>query len=272
MRCFFYDPAQESGEQVVIQGAEAHHISTVLRLRLGDKAELLDGAGRMLVSQIEEISADRVLFRILRRCHELPSRSPLTLAAALLKGKKMDLLVQKATELGVHSFVPLITRYCERQNRDKVLFDRWQRIMREACKQCRQPWLMRISRPLPLHELDMPPDSLKIMPWEQERRCSFSDLALQAGQPALLLLGPEGGFHPDEVDFARSGGFRTVSLGPRTLRAETAALTAAALVQHGLGNLAPAPERYFISDHDHQKDHHSPCSSAAGKSSGNHSI
>jgi 16S rRNA (uracil1498-N3)-methyltransferase len=269
MRRFFYDPAQESSEHLLIEGAEARHISTVLRLRLGGTAELLDGAGRVLVGQIERISADSVLFRILSRRREPESRSPLTLAAALLKGKKMDLLVQKAAELGVHSFIPLITRYCEPQGRDKQMIDRWQRIMLEACKQCGRPWLMRISTPLPLHELEIPQDSLKIMPWEKETVRSFSDINIKAGQSALLLIGPEGGFHPEEVDFAKQCGFNTVSLGPRILRAETAVLTAAVLVQHGLGNLAPAPERYFTLDNGSQKDNHPSSSGAAGESSGN---
>ena len=258
MRCFFYDPAQDDGEHVVLHGAEAHHLKTVLRLHQGEKAKLLDGAGGVLVSQIEEISADRALFRILSRSQALQSRSPLTLAIALLKGKKMELLVQKATELGVHSFVPIITRYCEPQSWDTRVLDRWQRIMREACKQCRRPWLMSISAPVALPELHFPAHSLKIMPWEKETSCSFSALEIKAGQAALLLIGPEGGFHPQEVEYAVDSGFRTVSLGPRTLRAETAALTAVALVQHGLGNLAPAPECYCTSDNDHQKDHHSP--------------
>ncbi len=242
MRRFFYDPAQESDGHLLIEGAEAHHISTVLRLRLGETAELLDGAGQVLTGQIERISAESVLFRILSRRLEPKGHSSLTLAAALLKGKKMDMLVQKATELGAHHFIPVITRYCEPQGRDKHAAERWQRIMLEACKQCGRPWLMRISAPLPLHDLDILADSLKIMPWEKESTCSFADIAMQAGQSALLLIGPEGGFHPEEVEYARSCGFRTVSLGPRTLRAETAALTAAVLVQHGLGNLAPASE------------------------------
>lgn len=242
MRRFFYDPAQENGEQVLIKGAEAHHIRTVLRLRISETAELLDGAGKVLVSQIEQINADGVLFRILSRRQEPEGRSPLTLAVALLKGKKMDMLVQKATELGVQYFVPVLTRYCEPQGRDKQMLDRWQRIMLEACKQCGRPWLLRISAPLTLHDLEIPADSLKIMPWEKETSCSFSSLAVKAGQPAMLLIGPEGGFHAEEVEYARSCGFKTVSLGSRTLRAETAALTAAVLVQHGLGNLVPLPE------------------------------
>ncbi len=245
MRRFFYNPTDEADGQVSISGAEAHHLRAVLRMRLGDTAELLDGAGGALFSEIELISVDSVVFRTLRRRNEPESRSPLTLVMAMLKGKKMDMVVQKATELGVSSFVPIITRYCEPQGRDSQLLDRWQRIMLEACKQCGRARLMEISAPQPLSELRLPPESRKIMPWENETACPFAASGVEPGQPLALLIGPEGGFHPAEVEQATDWGFRTVSLGPRVLRAETAAVAAATLAQHLLGNLEPPEHQIF---------------------------
>ena len=245
MRRFFYDPADEVADHVLINGGEAHHLKTVLRMRLGDTAELLDGAGGALFGEIERISADSVSFRILSRRAEPESRSPLTLVMALLKGKKMDTVVQKATELGVSSFIPVITHYCEPQGRDSQLFDRWQRIMLEACKQCGRARLMKISPPQPLSELRFPAESRKIMPWENETACSFAAADVKPGQPLILLVGPEGGFHPAEVEQARSCGFSIVSLGPRVLRAETAAVAAAVLAQHLLGSLEPPDHPIF---------------------------
>jgi len=245
MRRFFYDPAHEAAGHVLISGAETHHLRTVLRMRLGDTAELLDGAGGALTGEIERISADSVSFRILSRRAEPESRSPLTLAMALLKGRKMDIVVQKATELGVSSFVPVITRYCEPQGRDSQLLERWRRIMLEACKQCGRLRLMEISSPQPLHELRCPAESRKIMPWENETACSFAAVGIEPGQPLVLLIGPEGGFHPAEVEQARSSGFSIVSLGPRVLRAETAAVAAAVLAQHLLGSLEPPEHPIF---------------------------
>ncbi|WP_417914793.1 RsmE family RNA methyltransferase [Candidatus Electronema sp. JM] len=235
MRRFFYDPAQETADCVLISGAEAHHLRTVLRMRPGDAAELLDGAGGVISCEIEQLNHDFVTFRILSRRREPESSSPLTLAVALLKGKKMDMLIQKATELGVRSFLPVMTRYCEPQGRDSESLERWQRIMLEACKQCGRATLMHIAPPQPLAALNLPSDGLKIMPWEGETVCTFSALGVQAGQPVTLLIGPEGGFHPSEVEQARRSGFKTVSLGRRTLRAETAAITAAVLAQQVLG-------------------------------------
>ncbi len=240
MRRFFYEPAQEAAGYILIKGAEAHHIRTVLRLRLGEKAELLDGVGGVVYSRIDQINSDSVSFRILSRRQEPENCRPLTLVMALLKGKKMDMIVQKATELGVHRFVPVITHYCEAQSRDSQMLPRWQRIMLEACKQCGRPWLMQINEPASLHQLNIPAESLKVMPWEKETACSFSTLNIETEtrQPALLLIGPEGGFHSEEVEYARGCGFKTVSLGPRILRAETAALTATVLIQHCLGSLS----------------------------------
>jgi 16S rRNA (uracil1498-N3)-methyltransferase len=245
MRRFFYDPACEADGQVQIIGAEAHHLRTVLRMRPGDTAELLDGAGGALFGEIERISTDSVSFRILRHRTEPESRSPLTLVMAMLKGKKLDTVVQKATELGVSRFVPVITRYCEPQGRDSQLIDRWRRIMLEACKQCGRARLMEINPPQPLHELRFPAESRKIMPWENETSCAFAASGVVPGLPLVLLIGPEGGFHPAEVEQAAGCGFRTVSLGPRVLRAETAAIAAAVLAQHLLGNLDPPDHPIF---------------------------
>ena len=245
MRRFFYDPAHEADGHVLISDAEAHHLRTVLRMRPGDTAELLDGAGGALFGEIERISADSVSFRILRRRTEPESRSPLILAQALLKGKKMDTVVQKATELGVSRFIPVITRYCEPQGRDSQLIDRWRRIMLEACKQCGRARLMEISSPQPLPELRFPAESCKIMPWENETACAFAASGVEPGLPLVLLIGPEGGFHPAEVEQAAGWGFRTVSLGPRVLRAETAAVAAAVLAQHLLGSLQPPDHPIF---------------------------
>jgi 16S rRNA (uracil1498-N3)-methyltransferase len=233
MRRFFYDPNRQDGsDRIVLAGAEAHHLRTVLRMRLGDSAELFDGAGGVALGRIEELQADRAVFRIFS-CHAEPEAGPpLILALALLKGQKMEMVIQKAAELGVSTFIPVVSRYCDRQDCSGQVLQRWQRIMLEACKQCRRPVPMRILPPLPLRELSFPGDCQRILPWEQEKECLSAFAELQAGLPVVVLVGPEGGFHPDEAAYARESGFRTVSLGPRILRAETAAIAAAVLAQH----------------------------------------
>ncbi len=241
MRRFFYDPRREETDQIRITGSEAHHIRKVLRMRPGGRAELFDGTGGVVVAELKEIKSDEVIFAVVSRSVEQHTETPLTLAQSMLKGTKMDLLVQKATELGVHTFVPIITRYSEKQPKAAHQLKRWQRIMLEACKQCRRPIPMKLVPPAALSELGLPPGSKKIMPWENEVNRSFSAADLDNGQPVLLLVGPEGGFHPAEVEYARDTGFRTLSLGPRILRAETAALAAVTLVQHAVHNFEAVP-------------------------------
>ncbi len=235
MRRFFYDPGiQETDEQILISGPEAHHIRNVLRMQAGDCAELFDGKGAIIAGEISRISAKEVVFKVLSRSDAADAGVPLTLAQAVIKGKKMDLVIQKATELGVATFVPVLTRYCENLGRAGNQLERWQRIMLEACKQCRRPVPMQICSPAKLQELSFPEGGHKIMPWEKEAGASFPALELGDGQPVLVLIGPEGGFHPSEVAYAEEVGFTTISLGPRILRAETAALAAVVLVQQGM--------------------------------------
>ena len=242
MRRFFYDPVLRNEEEfVLITGTEAHHIRNVLRMQVGDNAELFDGKGAVVSGEITRISAKEVIFRVLSRQDASNAGVPLTLAQAVLKGKKMELLVQKATELGVHTFLPVLTRYCENPSKAGQQLERWQRIMLEACKQCRRPIPMQICVPVALKEILLPEEGYKIMPWENEAGTLFSSLELDNGQPVLVLIGPEGGFHPSEVTYAEEAGFRTISLGPRILRAETAALAAVVLAQQAMGNFALFP-------------------------------
>ncbi|MCI5120952.1 MAG: 16S rRNA (uracil(1498)-N(3))-methyltransferase [Candidatus Electrothrix sp. AUS4] len=239
MRRFFYDPViQDEEELILITGPEAHHIRNVLRMQVGDGAELFDGKGAVVSGEITRISAKEVVFQVLSRQDASDSGVPLTLAQAVLKGKKMDLLVQKATELGVHTFLPVITRYCEHPGKAGQQLERWQRIMLEACKQCRRPIPMQICAPVALKEIPFPEEGHRVMPWENEAGRPFSALDLGNGQPVLVLVGPEGGFHPAEVAYTKEVGFKTVSLGSRILRAETAALAAVVLAQQGMGNFA----------------------------------
>lgn len=239
MRRFFFNPDQETADRILITGSEARHIATVLRMQPGTEVELFDGRGTAICGQIQQVSSREVIIRILSRNIELETGTPLNLVQAMLKGKKMDFLIQKATELGVHTFIPLISRYCEKRPHGDRQTERWQRIMLEACKQCRRPVPMQISQPVSLEQLPLAEDSNRIMPWEDENSRSLSPSLLQDNLPTLLLIGPEGGFHPDEVSLARDLGFHTVSLGPRILRAETAALAAVAIVQHCTHNLEP---------------------------------
>ena len=218
-------------------------MTTVLRIQPGTEVELYDGCGTTVRGEVRKITAEQVQIRILGRSRQADTTAPLNLVQAMLKGKKMDFLIQKATELGVQTFCPVTSRFCEKKKHSSRTAERWQRIMLEACKQCGRPIPMQINAPVPLNTLAPDVNSNLIMPWEDEDSSPLSPALLRQDSPTMLLIGPEGGFHPDEVAFARDLGFSTISLGPRILRAETAALTAAAIVQYLTHNLDPAAEQ-----------------------------
>ena len=239
MHRFFFNPDQQTGNQIWITGSEARHIKTVLRMRIGNKVELFDGMGSRIAGQITRVGSREVVIRILSHRTESQDTAPLTLVQAMLKGKKMEMLIQKATEPGVHTFIPLITRYCEKQARSER-GERWQRIMLEACKQCGRPVPMQIMKPVLLEQLSLPTDCNRIMAWEDEDSRPLTSDLFYDNTPTTLLIGPEGGFHPSEISHCRDLGFNTVSLGSRILRAETAAIATVAIIQHLTHNLDPA--------------------------------
>lgn len=248
MRRFFVEPENITGSRAILAGAEARHISTVLRLSTGMAVTLFDGSGTYYEAEIVRISPNRVETRITSimpylDVHE-DSRPALHLGLGLLKGKKMDLVIQKITELGVASLYPFRSDFCAALTPDANKLSRWQKIALEACKQCNRP------KPPSLHEAanftDILSDTLrqtydlKLIFWEEESHQSLPQ-ALEASKSCrscLVLIGPEGGFSPAEVKDAVAAGFQPVSLGSRILRAETAAIAAAAILQYQIGNLA----------------------------------
>lgn len=255
MHRFFIQPQSVSDGIVFITGIEAHHLTNVLRLRAGETVELYDGSGSVYQARIEQLEANgRVRAALFAVAEETEAAAPaLYLGQALLKGKKMDFVVQKATELGVAGLLPFVSKHCiNRQHpetREGRRQERWARIIAEACKQCGRPVPPCCQEVSSLDGLltDVADSyDAKLIFWEGERTGHLDELWEKAAVPAaknaglrrvLILIGPEGGFSEDEVVKAREAGFQAVTLGRRVLRAETASLAAVAIVQHLLGNL-----------------------------------
>ncbi len=241
MRRFFLPPASLDGESINIDGPEARHLSQVLRLGPGAHVEFFDGSGLVYVAELVTVGKLRVTARVTdcRQSGTPHSVSPLTVAQALLKGKKMDLLVQKATELGVHAFVPVLSRRCENHGHREHQIERWQRIMIEACKQSHRDEPMLLHPATPLADLETSGYAHRLAAWEDEPSQELpGNLAAQPG-PICLLLGPEGGLDPSDLDSLRARHFLTVSLGAHILRGETATLAAIAIIQYQTGVLRP---------------------------------
>lgn len=246
MRYFSLEPPLQTGERRRIVGPDVKHIRNVLRLKAGNGVMVTDGSGYEYEAQITAVAAKHVELLILDRS---PSRAEstvrITAAQAFLKDKKMDLLVRQLTELGISRWIPFV---CERsvprpeKKRLAARTARWRKIAGEAIKQCRRERLPEIADMMSFGDLVAlgGPYEKKLIFWEDETRRLPQDLpARNFSDPGeiLMVVGPEGGFSDEEIEQAEKSGFSTVGLGPRILRAETAAIVACALIQYVWGDL-----------------------------------
>jgi 16S rRNA (uracil1498-N3)-methyltransferase len=248
MRFFFVDPERVSGDCARLEGDEARHIKNVLRLRPGEAIGLLDGAGREYSGRIEALASEGVEVRITgSRPAAGGSRIRLSVAQGFLKEKKMDRLVHQISEMGAARWVPFVSsRAVARPAAARAAGrrKRWHRIAVEALKQCRRARLMQVDEVVDFNSvlaLSAVHD-LSLLFWEEfAGPPPPADLAAGRVRPAsvLLVIGPEGGFGAEEVRAAEAAGFRVAGLGPRVLKAETAAVAACAVIQHLFGDLAP---------------------------------
>ncbi len=231
-RFFVESPCAVNGE-VALPAEEAQHAYRVLRLTPGETVELI-ADGRLFAAELTRCDKQGAAARVKA---ELPSREPnvrVTLCVGLCKADKMELIIQKATELGVHAIQPLALIRCVMKigGDDSRVTDRWPRIAREAVKQCGRAHTPRILPPATIGQLRAfwAAQQAVLVPWECAREGSLR-YAL-SGQPTdiALVIGPEGGICADEMDELASFGGVPVTLGPRILRAETAAIAATAAV------------------------------------------
>ena len=201
-----------------IRGEELKHLRQVLRLAPGDEIEVL-WDGRRLLAELTEVAAQAAAFAVRQ---ELPDREPrcrVTLYQGLCKGEKMDFLVQKCTEMGVHAVVPVeMARSVARADHAQKKTERLARIAREAVKQCGRAHV---------------PEVL-LMPYEEGGQPFAERIAARS---VGLLIGPEGGIAPEEAEAVRAIGGQAMTLGSRILRTETAGLVALTLTLHGAGDL-----------------------------------
>ena len=250
LRRFYIAADQVERPVPEITGSDAGHIVRVLRLAAGDAVELFDGSGSGYRARIVAAAPGRVAFAIEER-FPLATESAvyITLAQGFLKDRKMDDLLRPLTELGVDGWMPFFAaRSVPQPGRGKLdrRRARWEKIALEAVKQCRRGRIPRIAPAADLaavlaaaHDYD-----LKLIFWEEEST-AFRPAAARRPGRILLVVGPEGGFTAEEVALARKHGCLIVGMGPRILRAETAALAALTLVQYRFGDMGgeadPAP-------------------------------
>ena len=236
-------PKIESGI-LKVEGDEVRHIRKVLRLRKGDPLSVFDGSGKEYEGVIveETPSSVSILVRTISPSKR-ESGLEITLAQSLLKGEKMDYLIQKATELGVRKIIPFIS------SRSIPLLDkakrierhrRWKKIAVEASKQCGRGVIPEIDPPGDYPQLleSVPEGALKYILWEREgERLKQALKSARRGTGIFFIVGPEGGFSREEVEKARGADFVPVTLGERILRSETASLCLLSILQYEWGDI-----------------------------------
>lgn len=237
MARFFLQHAES--ERVTLTGDDAKHIARVLRMQPGEQIELVIGE-QAYSAELLTVDAHGVVARIGEKLQDSESPLQIHLYQALPKSDKMDLIVQKATELGVREITPVL---CERvivkpkEAGVSQRVARWQRIAAEAAKQSRRRLVPTVHELLALPELEAAPDRLRLVAWEEAEQPLAELLQRTETKQVDILIGPEGGLTSAEVAALGRLGFQSVSLGPRILRTETAPLALVSILQYQLGDM-----------------------------------
>lgn len=244
-RRFYSVPDSISGSTIHLSSDETHHLARVLRLRPGDEVFVFDGCGQEYRCVFQSIKDNRARLEIIETLtDEVESPVHLTLVQAIAKGEKFDLVIQKATELGASRVIPIVTEHADVKLSDEKSdkrIERWRRISLEALKQCGRRRLMEINPPLALKDfLKSGANSGTRLVFSERGGVSITTALSEAGdkKQVTAIIGPEGGWSADELVLFDESGAKSITLGPRTLRTETAAITALALIQHALGDLS----------------------------------
>lgn len=239
---FFVEEAQISETDVRIEGSDVNHIKNVLRMKCGEKIRISSNTGKNFYCTVSEITGDYVLADILEELQEnteLPNQ--IYLFQGLPKSDKMELIIQKAVELGVYEIIPVAMKNCvakldEKKAASKIA--RWQEIAKSAAKQSKRSLIPTIQMPLSYKlavqkakELDV-----VLVPYENERGMQATReviSAIKKGQTIGIFIGPEGGFDTSEIDLIKEEG-KLISLGNRILRTETAGMAALSMLVYQL--------------------------------------
>lgn len=240
---FFVEDGQIAGNTVTIAGSDVNHIKNVLRMKCGEKVRVSSTFGGNYFCSLIDIGEMAVQAEILEEDAagtELPCR--LYLFQGLPKNDKMELIIQKAVELGAYKIIPVAMKNCvvkldEKKAAGKV--KRWQGIAESAKKQSKRSIIPQVSEPMSYKEAAAFAEKLdvKLVPYENERGMAATREAMEAVRPGNsvgIFIGPEGGFAPEEIALAKEKGMQTISLGKRILRTETAGFTTLAILMYEL--------------------------------------
>ncbi|ABR33019.1 16S rRNA (uracil(1498)-N(3))-methyltransferase [Clostridium beijerinckii] len=250
MHKFFTEPHNISETEGKILGDDVKHIYKVLRLSEGEEVVLNNCEGIEYLGEIETITKSEVIVKIIKRLDiNNESKVKVHLFQGLPKGQKMDLIVQKGTELGVSEFIPVTTARVDVKLKGEFKkLDRLNRIALEACKQSKRSVIPQVKEVIDFNEAinELKKMDLIIVPYENAEDFGIKTLVRKLERDSVdldtinnvgILIGPEGGFEESEIDDLKEQGAYIVTLGNRILRTETAGFTATALIQYELGDL-----------------------------------
>lgn len=243
MHHFFVTPQQISGDKIRIEGGDVNHMKNVLRIKLHEKAEISDGESRTYLCEVEAYEEDVAVLHILEEMEaDTEPASKLYLFQGLPKSDKMELIVQKAVELGVYQVIPVamkrsVVRLDDKKAAKKA--DRWNSIAESAAKQAGRSRIPEVTMPLSYNEALKMAEELDVtlLPYELAGGMEVTREVIRqikSGQSVGIFIGPEGGFEPEEVDAAVSMGAKVITLGRRILRTETAGLATLAVLMFEL--------------------------------------
>lgn len=246
MHRFFVEPSQSAGPSIELSDREAHHAATVLRLQSKDRVVVLDGHGSELLCNVAEIGKHRVVLHVYQRNKIPPLPYRLTLVQAVPKGKTMETIVQKATELGAWRVSPIISdrtvAHIDEDNSETKM-EKWSWISIDSIKQCGSAWMPQISEPVPLADYLANPEKCELnliaslQPDARHPRIFLNDFVKEKGRrpkSVAVWVGPEGDFTPAEMNAVRGAGVLPITLGQLVLRSETAAFYCLSVLNYEL--------------------------------------
>ena len=244
MHHFFVEPSQIQGNHIFIDGPDVNHIRNVLRMNPGEEVNVTDGSGEKVYRcAIASIGEDKVELNIMwaqENGMELPSK--IYLFQGLPKSDKMELIIQKAVELGVYEIIPMATARAVvklDQKKAAAKVKRWQAISESAAKQSKRLLIPEVKEPVKFSEaLKLASDlDVRLIPYELAEGMDGTRRIIQSvkpGQSVAVFIGPEGGFEEAEVELAKEAGFQAITLGRRILRTETAGMTVLSILMYQL--------------------------------------
>lgn len=234
---FYIQPQDITNNKALIPQGEYHHIVNVLRYKEGSPIVLFDGKGNEYIGKVVSINKNRKSIEVyIERREEEDVPKPLILVQGLIHHGRMDFIIQKAIELGVTHIYPLVTRNCV-VKAERIKIDRWRRIIKEACKQCRRSWFPYMDKIWGLEEVISALDwvGVRIVCTPSREACSLKEIPDRDPGSIAVMIGPEGDFTNKELELMRSKGWVPVRLGKTILRAETAAISVLGAICYKFG-------------------------------------